>query len=108
MPSATGVELVQVDQQVVHGSIEMRRLFRDPFTQPIELAIHEDCISSEHDIIDLTVDCVVQADRDHAVRRAPRHQVPPDPEIFKNVLEFSFEQIATELEELASLSGNPT
>jgi hypothetical protein len=53
MPSAPFVELAQVDQQPMRCGIEMRCLFRDPFIQLIELAVHDDCISPESDIADL-------------------------------------------------------
>jgi hypothetical protein len=42
----------------MHGGIEMSCLFRDPFTQLIELAIHGDCISSDSDIQDLKCESI--------------------------------------------------
>src|SRR5213595_3110460 len=37
VPAALRVEFTQVSEQPMHGSIEMRRLLRDPFTQLFEL-----------------------------------------------------------------------
>jgi hypothetical protein len=34
----------------MHGGIEVRRLFRNPLTQLLELAIHDDCIASNPDM----------------------------------------------------------
>ena len=46
MPAAALVELAQIGEQAMHGGIEVRRLFRNPLPQLLELAIHGDCIAS--------------------------------------------------------------
>jgi hypothetical protein len=37
-------------QPAIHGGIEVRRLFRDPLPQLLELAVHGDCIACDPDM----------------------------------------------------------
>jgi hypothetical protein len=46
VPATARIELAQIAEQAMHGCIEVRRLFRNPLSQPLELTIHDDAIST--------------------------------------------------------------
>jgi hypothetical protein len=51
-PAASLVELAQIYQQPIDRSVKVRCLFRDPFAQLIQLAVHDAFISFESDTSD--------------------------------------------------------
>src|SRR5262249_55322997 len=49
IPTTSRIELAQICEQPMHGSIEVRRLLCDSFTQLFELTVHSDWISQASD-----------------------------------------------------------
>ena len=50
MPAAAFVELTDIGEQAMQGSIDVRCLLRDPLPQLLELATHDDCIACDSDM----------------------------------------------------------
>jgi hypothetical protein len=49
MPATARIELAQIGEQPMHRGIEVGCLLGDPLAQLLQLAIHDDCISSRSD-----------------------------------------------------------
>jgi len=49
MPATARIELAQIGEQPMHRGIEVCRLLGDPLAQLVQLAIHDDVLSSDSD-----------------------------------------------------------